>query len=159
MSRFARDQVHAALYLSTKLAGLHYDYEKDFARFVYKEPAGTRERMRCLEMDIIHKLEYSMVFANPYTLLHGYFLRLQVSKPSHVYLQESGSERMRDFDDARKLLGNAMNREECLNQDMHHLVKGSLLQGSELSHLLNSGKELRYDEALLQSLLDELASS
>ena len=70
--------MHAAIYLSTKLAGLHYDYEKDFARLVYKEPAGSKEKMRCLEMDIIHRLEYSIVLTDPYALLYGYFIRFQV---------------------------------------------------------------------------------
>lgn len=70
--------MHAAIYLSSKLAGLHYDYEKDFAKFVYQETAGSKENIKCLEMDIIHKLDYSMVFTDPYTLMCGYFLQLQV---------------------------------------------------------------------------------
>ena len=52
-----------------------------------------------------------------------------------------------------------MNQEACMQYDIHHLVKSSLLNDSELSHLLDAQKETRYDETLLQSLLDEMSSS
>ena len=79
LDKLAKDHVHAAMYLSSKLAGLHYDYEKDFAKFICQEAVGSREKMKCLEMDIIHRLEYSLVFTDPFTLLCGYFLQLQVT--------------------------------------------------------------------------------
>lgn len=64
----------------------------------------------------------------------------------------------REFEVARKLLGSAINREECLKHEMHHLVKRALLQDSELSRLLNTSTETRYNEKLLQTLLHEAAS-
>jgi hypothetical protein len=63
------------------------------------------------------------------------------------------------FEDAKRRICNAMNQEACMQHDIHHLVKSSLLKDSELSHLLDAQSGTRYDETLLQSLLDKVPSS
>lgn len=52
------------------------------------------------------------------------------------------------------MLGSALNKEECLEYEMHHLVKSVLLQDPKLSQLLHAQIDARYDEKLLQSLLE-----
>lgn len=76
----------------------------------------------------------------------------------YICFQESGNTKTLEFETARKSLSSAINREECLKYEMHHLVKCSLLQDSELSHLLDAGTETRYNDKLLQSLLKEATS-